>query len=423
MLSQEAVAGRRIAVIGAGPIGLEAALYAATLGADVRVYESGPAAASVAEWGHIRLFTLFAMNHTPLGQRTVEAMGHSLPDDDAELTGAEWRETYLLRLAEAPSLAGRVLTGSRVVTVGRGDLLKDQPMGAAERGSHPFRLLIKGDAGERYEEADVVLDCSGSYTNPNWLGVGGVPALGETDAHGEIVYHPIDVAGAQRAKYIGRRVLLVGSGYSAATTITALAELRAEDSSTDVLWVTRSGGPDPVHRVEDDALPYRAQLAETATRLANESGSGVEWLPRSGISAIERLPDGGFAVEIATAARPRREEVDSVIANVGYEPDDSIYRGLQIHECYASRGPMKLSAALLSATAEAGGDCMKVGSLGSEALANPEPDFFILGMKSYGRNSLFLLGNGYEQVRDVFRLLTGDENLDLYATPDVTAEV
>ncbi len=82
---------------------------------------------------------------------------------------------------------------------------------------------------------------------------------------------------------------------------------------------------------------------------------------------------------------------------------------------------MKLAASLLAASADAGGDCLKLGGFGPDVLINPEPDFFILGMKSYGRNSAFLLGAGYEQVRDTFRLLTGQAGLDLYSTPGVTA--
>lgn len=47
------------------------------------------------------------------------------------------------------------------------------------------------------------------------------------------------------------------------------------------------------------------------------------------------------------------------------------------------------------------GDCLAQGSAGVDALRVPEPDFFVLGMKSYGRNSTFLLRVGYEQVEEV----------------------
>ena len=72
---------------------------------------------------------------------------------------------------------------------------------------------------------------------------------------------------------------------------------------------------------------------------------------------------------------------------------------------------MNLAAALLK---HAGADCLHVPAQGAQTLRNPEPNFYILGAKSYGRNSQFLLRNGFEQVRDVFRLITGKSDLDLY---------
>ncbi|MFP5289176.1 MAG: hypothetical protein ACLGI9_25800, partial [Thermoanaerobaculia bacterium] len=75
---------------------------------------------------------------------------------------------------------------------------------------------------------------------------------------------------------------------------------------------------------------------------------------------------------------------------------------LQVHECYATCGPIKLSAALLGAAA---GDCLAQTSHGAETLMNPEPGFFILGIKSYGRNSTFLLRVGWDQVSEVFGTL------------------
>ena len=94
--------------------------------------------------------------------------------------------------------------------------------------------------------------------------------------------------------------------------------------------------------------------------------------------------------------------VDRVLALNGGVGDASLYRQLQVHECYATCGPMKLAAALL---ADSGGDCLQQTGHGPETLANPEPGFFILGAKSYGRNSQFLLSIGWQQVDDVFESL------------------
>jgi hypothetical protein len=41
-------------------------------------------------------------------------------------------------------------------------------------------------------------------------------------------------------------------------------------------------------------------------------------------------------------------------------------------------------------------------------LGHPEPGFYIVGMKSYGRAPTFLMLTGYEQVRSVVAELTGD---------------
>jgi hypothetical protein len=69
---------------------------------------------------------------------------------------------------------------------------------------------------------------------------------------------------------------------------------------------------------------------------------------------------------------------------------------------------MNLSAALLK---HAGGDGLAMPSPGATALRNPEPNFFILGAKSYGRHANFLLRIGFEQVREVFRLIESNTEL------------
>ena len=56
---------------------------------------------------------------------------------------------------------------------------------------------------------------------------------------------------------------------------------------------------------------------------------------------------------------------------------------------------MKLAATLMGG----GGDCLKQAVPGPATLCNPENDFFVIGMKSYGRGSAFLLRVGFEQVR------------------------
>jgi len=52
--------------------------------------------------------------------------------------------------------------------------------------------------------------------------------------------------------------------------------------------------------------------------------------------------------------------------------------------------------------------CGSVPPHGEKELRHPEPDFYMVGMKSYGRAPTFLLATGYEQVRSVVAALVGD---------------
>jgi hypothetical protein len=53
--------------------------------------------------------------------------------------------------------------------------------------------------------------------------------------------------------------------------------------------------------------------------------------------------------------------------------------------------------------------CGTVPPHGAALLAHPDEDFYIVGMKSYGRAPTFLLATGYEQVRSVAAALAGDQ--------------
>jgi hypothetical protein len=45
---------------------------------------------------------------------------------------------------------------------------------------------------------------------------------------------------------------------------------------------------------------------------------------------------------------------------------------------------------------------------GHRELAHPEPNFYTVGIKSYGRAPTFLMLTGYEQVRSVAAAIAGD---------------
>jgi thioredoxin reductase len=405
----------RIAILGAGPIGLEAALYARRLNLPVTVYERGQVGDAVRRWGHVRLFSPFGMNSTPLGLEAIRAESprHEFPADGDFLSGKEHVAAYLEPLAKAAPLRECLRTETQVVQVGRRGYLKADGVGDPKRGQQPFRLLLRDAKGrERVEEADAVLDCTGTYGQHAGLGDGGIPAVGETTAGPQIAYSLEDVLGERRAHYAGKTAVVIGAGYSAATTVCDLATLAASQPATWVVWLARGPSSLPIKRVAGDPLRERDRLAVRANNLATRDDDNVEFHNQALVEALEFLgPDKGFKVTARCAGKPRTWEADRVIANIGYTPDRLLYRELHVHECYASAGPMALAAALLR---HAGADCLALTAQGPETLRTPEPSFFVLGAKSYGRNSNFLLRTGFEQVREVFTLLAGKADLNLY---------
>ena len=409
---------RRIAVIGGGPIGLEAALEGARRGFEVVVYEDGRVGEHLRRFGHVGLFTPFGMNSTPASRARLVAEGTTLPSEDALLTASELVDRYLAPLAALPELRPALHERTRVTHVGREGIPKTRGIAAVgdeSRAKRSFLLRVATAGGAmRLERADIVLDASGVYGTPNGTGPGGLPALGEESLGDRADRWIPSLLGADRERYRGRRVLLIGDGHSAATALLELDALAAERGGgpAHVDWVRRDRGPGaPFVEVPDDPLPARRALASRASAIARSAA----WLERHPGATVEEYVTGpkGVRVTLREASRGSRTvEVDRVLALTGYRPDLELCRELQIHLCYASEAPMKLASAILTASLSSpagAGDCLKQTSHGAETLQNPEPDVYVLGAKSYGRNPLFLLTIGYQQIQDVFTLIGSPE--------------
>jgi thioredoxin reductase len=391
---------RRLAVLGSGPVGLDAALAALDAGFEVTVYEaSGVPAANVRDWGHVRLFSPWAMNVSPRMERHLASIGLPLAvGPEATATGGELADRVLDPLWARTPLSTALRLGTRVLAVGREGTLKHEEIATRERARRPFRILLRDGAGREWvERAEVVLDCTGKYGNPNTLGDGGIPAPGER-ALGDRIQSRIPDLDAGMEAWAGQTVLLAGSGHSAQTVARDLAELGARHHNTRVVWVLRKSHPD-WGAIADDPLPGRKELTDAAESLAGGSSPVVVARTGSVVESVSR-ENGGVRVRLRSdAGREEELHVDRIVSLTGGVGDDTLYRQLQVHECYAFSAPMKLSAALLGA---AGGDCTQQESHGVDTLKNPEPNFFILGDKSYGRNNTFLLRVGWMQVDEVF---------------------
>ncbi|MBL4883069.1 MAG: NAD(P)-binding domain-containing protein, partial [Planctomycetaceae bacterium] len=342
----------QVAIIGAGPIGLEAALQASEAGFAVSLFEKKGIAQNLRDWGHIKLFTPFGMNASAVGIEMLQQAGYELPSRETLLTGREFADVYLLRLADLLRDRIEVCEDTNIIAVSRGDLLKGEAIGNRSE-HHKFRLLLEHEQTERIVWADYVLDCSGVYPHHNWLGTGGIACPGERSLSSKINYELPDLTGPAADRYREISTLVVGSGYSAATTICELAEIAKNYPGTEVHWVTRNAHQQgPIGRFNGDSLAGRDELAQRANQLAVDQTSPIHW--HCGVVVEHLQPHAGsenIVVTLRSLNQPATEsgqiEVSEIIAQIGYRPDRTVHEELQIHECYATSGPIKLAAFLL----------------------------------------------------------------------------
>ncbi len=373
----------RVVIVGAGPIGLCAALGARARGLEVTVLERGEVGESLRRWGRTRFFTPFGMN-LPLEVRALVA---DAPAEDALLTGPEMADRVLAPLAARAELAGRVLTRHRVLGIGRARMGRGELAGHPLRAERPFRLLVETPAGEITVEADRVIDASGVYGQPLALGVIGERALG-----GELV-RDLGRLCERLAHLHGRRILLCGNGHSAANAIALLAEL--EDAR--VTWAVRAANQRPCVEVADDPLPERRQVVAQANRLAEQPPPWLTVERRATIERLTRGDDGAFVVELSGG---RTVIAGEVIALTGYRPDTAMLSELALELSPATEGTARLSRALACVT-----DCLSVPKVAPADLESGEPGFWLAGHKSYGRSRNFLLQTGYAQLESMLHSL------------------
>jgi thioredoxin reductase len=389
-----------VAVVGAGPIGLAAAAHLLARGERPLVVEAGSrVGAAIREWGHVRLFSPWQLLVDREAVALLAPTGWSMPDAESLPLGRDLVEHYLEPLAAHPAIAPTLRLNTEVVSISRRahDKMKD-----TDRDQAPFVLRVRcPDGGEDEILARAVIDASGTWRSPNPLGASGVPALGEAAAAEHITLGIPDVLDAARARYADRRVLVVGSGHSAFNVLLDLGELAKSAPQTSITWIVRRPNLGQLFGGEaNDALAARGALGARARRLVESAAVDVVSL------RIARLVQRENGVLVIGEDGEQVGPFDEIIGATGFRPNLEVTRELRLGLDVAVEAPTAL-APLIDPNVHS---CGTVPPHGAVELMHPEPGFFTVGMKSYGRAPTFLTLTGYEQVRSVVAALVGDWN-------------
>ena len=205
--------------------------------------------------------------------------------------------------------------------------------------------------------------------------------------------------GTDRARYAGKRVLVVGSGHSAFNAILDLVALRDSEPATQIVWAIRGAGARPQVRRRRRRPAARARRARRAVREPRRRRLG-----RAGRPASRRARSRRAATTVVLADGERELVADEVIAATGFRPDLTLLGELRLDlddRVEAARALAPLIDPNLHS-------CGSVPPHGVDELSHPDAGVYIVGMKSYGRAPTFLLRTGYEQVRSVVAALAGD---------------
>jgi len=332
------------------------------------------------------------MDHS--AKRLLANTNWDSPSLDELHTGNEFVKKYLTPLANHPDIKPQIHLNAKVIAISKKGLDK---MKTSNREQVPFELRIDKEGSILITHADVVLDATGTWNQPNPLGSSGLLAIGEIEANQFITKGIPDVKGIDLKKFANQTVLVVGSGHSAINTLLDLAEIQETHPKTKLHWVLRKKNLEKVYGgQEKDGFEARGALGIKLQKLV-ESNKLTIHTPFF-IHKIEKSENGISIEGLKDGKKESIAEIHHIISNTGSRPNVDIFKELRV-DLDASLDSVFDLAPLIDPNVHS---CGTVRPHGEKELRHPEKNFYIIGSKSYGRAPTFLLATGYEQVRKGF---------------------
>ena len=400
-LNEKETSALPVVVIGAGPIGLAAAAHLANAGEKFIVLEAGTCVGNhILQWGHVQLFSPWQYNIDKVARELLEKHGWDAPSPDDLPTGKELVEGYLKPVASLPEIQPYIHLNTQVLSVSKKGLDK---MKSSNRENVPFVLYVNENGVFEQIEAKAIIDATGTWGQPNPINADGVWTENERSLQSHIHYGIPDINGDDRAKYLSKRIAVIGSGHSAINTILELSQLNESNSDKKIVWILRKNNVEEAYGGEEkDALQARGELGSKIHQMV-DSGQVEVYTPYR----VQNVLMEKETLEIVGDLRGESisiQGVDEVIVNTGSRPDFSFLNEVRLRIDSATESVEAL-APLIDPNLHS---CGTVRPHGEVELRQPEKNFYIVGMKSYGRAPTFLMATGYEQVRSIVAYLTGD---------------
>ncbi len=391
-----------IAVIGAGPVGIEAALYARFLGYDVELFDSGRPARNATRWHQRSIETPVRDCTTPLGHAALKSQdaAYQPPESNRVFAGKEFADEYLIPLAKTDLLIDSVHINSRVIEVSRLRTSLEDQNDLQERCNDEFRLLIHSrDRGFYTRRADIVLDCRGSMSGACGWGPAGSQSIGAADVLEHVhPWLPGDPRFELRSVH-GKQTILFGQSELAIVFAREWSSLIKDTElapDLKLLWLI------PTVSASSDA---NAACIAAELSAKHSDPKRFSTLTIRGIERVVRDESGRWTLELLHADDSTVELSGDVFAPFSNaRPTPSIGQELRSHE-FAFCEPTEDTIAAAQPTFYADWPGWQV--------ATYEPHYYRLGSNDRPKDPSGL-DDVYHQIRDLFALIGARENLNLY---------
>lgn len=413
----------RIVIMGAGPIGVEAALYGRFLGYDVEVHEQLEPFSNVRIWGDLPLAQTFEQLSSPLGRAAIQTQmpEHRLPGLQELLTAPQWLESYLTPLSQVDLIADSIYPQSRIAQIARESWLKSDSVDLKTASDELFLFRVQdfasGSAQEELRLADIVIDASGSREFPGGWGPGGMEPVGSGSIPEDRLIRDYLTNRRLVDVELGQRIAVVGESLAAQAQLVALLAVAQKRAALAITWVTRLSA-------EQLTAAIDSRFREQLTQAIDLRSIVVE--PSRQVSAVDlrsnqlrlQLLRLETSDESADESDESEEEGPFVYPSLDARFETQIFDTVfALPKTLPNRNPTnELRLARDSASECCLGE--KLPGLKTWNVMTSEPNFYTIGSASAGRDHEgFRFSDGLDQIRALFALIVDRPKLDLYHNP------